>query len=45
VSATERVVELAVLCDPRARQALTDRGIVLSSFADLAQAGPRADHT
>jgi predicted glycoside hydrolase/deacetylase ChbG (UPF0249 family) len=32
---SERVVELRTLCDPQVRQALTDAGIALRSFASL----------
>ncbi len=31
----ERTQELAVLCDPRVRQALDERGIVLASFSEV----------
>ena len=34
--AEERVAELAVLCDPRIWQALTERDVALTSFADVA---------
>jgi chitin disaccharide deacetylase len=44
----ERLEELKILCDPRVRAALTDKGIALRSFANLSQGRERSvseEHT